>query len=41
MVLSECHESLAHAKVAWERIIKQIKINSLSIVAMLQGLDQI
>ena len=26
---------------AWERIIKQIKINSLSIVAMLQGLDQI
>ena len=29
-----------YAQVAWERVIKQIKINSFSTVAMLQGFDQ-
>ena len=31
---------IVYAKVAWERVIKQIKISSYSAKAMLQGFDQ-
>ena len=33
-------ELIIYAKAAWERVIKQIKINNFSTMAMLQGFDQ-
>ena len=31
---------IIYAKVAWEHVLKQIKINNFSAVAMLQGFDK-
>lgn len=33
-------ELIIYAKAAWERVLKQIKINIVSVAAMLQGFDK-
>lgn len=37
---SRWDELIVYVRAAWEHVVKQIKITSLSVAAMLQGFDQ-